>query len=95
MFIESSTGEHQSTHGPNGTEESHSRDTATVTRNPTTSSDQLKHAVHGLNKSMMKLDTSSSERWVTTTALHAHKSIRDTLPQELDTRTQESMFIES
>jgi hypothetical protein len=94
-LIESSTGDHQSTHGDTSTEESPREDTATVTRTTTTHSERLKIAVLSSERRNQKLNSSSSEKNPTGIALPAHNHTEDTQPPELQLTTQESMFIES
>jgi hypothetical protein len=91
---ESSDGEHQPSHGANGTEELHSTDTVPDTRNPLSTGEPSNNAVLGLERLTMKPDSSSSENNPTGIAHHAHKPTEEETP-ELDTRTQESILIES
>jgi len=95
ISIESDTGKHQSTHGPNGTRESATEDTAQVTRSQPSTTELSKHAVDGYSKLTRKPDTSSSEKKETSIAHHAHFTTLDTQQLELEHRTQESISIES
>jgi hypothetical protein len=94
MFIESTTGDDQPSHGADGTEEKPKTDTAQVTATTSTTSEELKTAVNGLDPEIQKSDSSSSDTKVTSIAHHAHTpTLEET--EELLTKNQESMFIES
>jgi len=93
--IDSSTGDHQYIHGDSSIRELLSTDSVTDTDSTSTTSEPLNNVEITLENLIHMLDTSSSEKNPTGIALHAHTSIRDTQPQELEATTQESILIES
>jgi hypothetical protein len=77
-YTESSTGDHQYTHGANSITSKLEEDSAEDTREPTTSSDKSKTVLNGYKWSDHTLDTSTTDINPTGIAHHAHHHTEDT-----------------